>query len=284
MNWIEGMSEAVAYIEDNLDGEINISDVARQAYVSEFYFQKAFSLLCSMTLGEYIRRRRLALAGEELAGGVSRVIDVALKYGYDSPDSFAKAFTRFHGSTPSAVRNSGAAVRSFAPLIIKFTMEGGYSMDYKIIDKEALTLIGVSRRFDNETSQRDIPLFWNEHYRTGGAKVVCGIYGVCIDDGSSSFDYIIADPFEDGREIPEGYRKFTLPAHTWAVFPCRGAMPDALQTVTRSVFSEWLPNCREYEIAGGYSVEYYTAVDKYEKGNQYENYYSEVWIPVRRKA
>ena len=130
MNWVEGMTNAIGYIEDNLTEDLTVSDIAKQAFVSAFYFQKAFAMLCGFTVGEYIRQRRLTLAGSELAATDGKIIDIALKYGYDSPDSFTKAFTRFHGVTPSAVRKGEAIIKSFAPLKIKFTLEGGFIMDY----------------------------------------------------------------------------------------------------------------------------------------------------------
>lgn len=134
MGWVEGIGDAISYIENNITEELTIDDIAKQAYVSPFYFQKGFSMLCGFTVGEYIRQRRLTLAGSELIATDSRIIDIALKYGYDSPDSFTRAFTRFHGVTPVAVRKDGAVIKSFAPLKIKFTLEGGYIMDYKIIE------------------------------------------------------------------------------------------------------------------------------------------------------
>ena len=283
MNWIEGVGAAIDYIEDNLDLELEIESIAAKAYVSAFYFQKAFSLLCGFTVGEYIRQRRLALAGIALVSTDEKVIDIALRYGYDSPDSFTKAFTRFHGSTPTAVRRGGATIRSFAPLKIKFILEGGFIMDYKIVEKSEFTIIGASRMFDMETATQKIPIFWAEHYKNGGGAVVCGMYGICVDSNDKTFEYLIADDCKEGSAIPEGYKTMKIPAHTWAVFPSRGAMPEALQKVTQKIFSEWLPNCREYELSGECTIELYTDVAKYEKGNQDENYYSEVWIPVKKK-
>ena len=180
MNWIEGMSNAVSYIEDNLTEELTSENIAKQAFVSAFYFQKAFGMLCGFTVGEYIRLRRLTLASSELIATDEKIIDIALKYGYDSPDSFTKAFSRFHGVTPSAVRKDGAMVKSFAPLKIKFTLEGGFIMDYKIVEKAAFTVMGVSKSFKYDTGYTEIPQFWAEHYRTGKGKIVCGMYGIVL--------------------------------------------------------------------------------------------------------
>lgn len=171
-NWAEGIGSAIRYIEDNLAGELDIADIAAQAYVSAFHFQRIFSVLCGMTVGEYIRARRLTLAAQELSRGDIRVIDAAVKYGYDSPDSFARAFTKFHGITPSAAKEKGAALKSYAPLKIRLTLEGGSMMDYRIVEKAQFTVMGVSRKFNSETSYQEIPKFWEEHFRNGGGEKV----------------------------------------------------------------------------------------------------------------
>ena len=291
MNWIDGISDAIDYIEKNITEDITIEEISRQAYVSPVYFQKGFSMLCGFTVGEYIRKRRLALAGTELISTDNRIIDIALKYGYDSPDSFTKAFVRFHGTTPTAVRKEGAVIKSFAPLTIKFTLKGGYTMDYRIVEKEAFTVMGISKMFRYDNSLEEIPKFWDEYCKGGENKAVCGMYGICVDDNigengkpeQEQFEYLIADNYIPWNEVPDGCVTRVIPKHTWAVFSCRGAMPKSLQEVDRKIFSEWLPNCREYEIADGYSVEMYTDVNEYPDGNQDKNYYSEIWIPLKRK-
>jgi len=285
MGWVEGISGAINYIEGHITEELTMENIAKEAFVSPFYFQKGFGMLCGFTVGEYIRQRRLTLAGIELVSTDGKIIDIALKYGYDSPDSFTKAFTRFHGVTPTAVRKDGAMIKSFAPLKIKFSLEGGFIMDYKIIEKEAFTVMGASKVFKYNTAKTEIPKFWTEHYQTGKGKIVCGMYGVSIDEsmGSDEFEYLIADNYNPSIEIPDGFVTKIIPKHSWAVFACKGAMPKSLQDVNQKIFSEWLPNCKDYEIAAGYNLEMYTNISDYPKGNQDENYYSEIWIPVKRK-
>ena len=164
MNWIESMREAIKYIENGLEDDLKMEDIAAKALISPFYFQKAFSLLCGFTVGEYIRNRRLAAAGNDLLTTDEKIIDIAR---YDSPDSFTKAFTRFHGSTPTGVRKNGQTIKAFAPLKLKFLLEGGYIMDYKIIEKEAFQVIGASKTFNSETAYKEIPAFWAQHYQMG---------------------------------------------------------------------------------------------------------------------
>lgn len=287
MEWIESISKAIEYIETHITEDLTTSDIAKEVCISSFYFQKGFSMLCGFTVAEYIRQRRLTLAGSELVSTDNKIIDIAMKYGYDSPDSFTKAFTRFHGSTPTAVRRDGAMMKSFASLKINISLKGGYTMDYKIIEKEAFTVLASGRRFKYESCKEEIPKFWQEHYESGKGNIVCGMYGVNIDKSmgnSDEFEYLIADDYKTGNDIPEGFDTRVIPKHTWAVFSCKGAMPKAMIDVNQKIFSEWLPNCKDYEIAEGYNIETYTDINNYPKGNQDENYYSELWIPVKKKA
>ena len=161
-NWIEGFQQSIDFIEENLASTLEIEDVAQKAALSPFYYQRIFGALCGMTVGEYIRVRRMTLAAQELSSGDEKVIDVALKYGYDSPDSFAKAFQRFHGISPSKAREPGAYLRSLAPLHIKISLEGGKMLDYRIAWKAPFTVMGIKRRFNSDTSYQEIPKFWNE--------------------------------------------------------------------------------------------------------------------------
>lgn len=285
MDWTDAINKAIGYVEKNITEDISVDDVARQINISPFYFQKGFSLLCGCTLTEYIRSRRLALAAQELAEGGIKVIDAAMKYGYDSPDSFTKAFVRFHGITPSSAQKNRVFMKTFAPLKIKLSLEGGYIMDYRITKKDSFTVMGVSKKFSYEGANDAIVQFWKEHYEKGNGRYVCGMYGVNIDVemGGSEFEYLIADVYNPVNDVPEGFVTMTVPAFTWAVFPCRGAMPDSIQDVNRKIFSEWLPALREYEFAAGYCIEMYDDPAKYPKGTGDENYYSEIWIPVKKK-
>ena len=275
--WVEGIHNAIEYMELHLTDELDIKEITSKAYVSEFHFQRIFHVLCGFTLSEYIRNRRLTLAAQELSSKDIRVIDIAIKYGYDSPDSFTRAFTKFHGITPSAAKEKGAKLISFAPLRIKLSLEGGTMVEYKIVEKAAFTVMGKRRSFNTETSYEEIPKFWNEHMNDGGSEIVCGMFGVCCDSDGKNFEYLIADNYIPWNEIPEDYVTKVIPAGTWAVFPCRGALPKALQDVNTKIWSEWLPTCREYKLGGNYNIEMYTPPCENPK-----DYYSEIWIPVEK--
>ncbi len=158
-------------------------------------------------------------------------------------------------------------------------------MDYKIVEKEAFKVMGISKKFKYEDAFAEIPKFWQEHFQNGGGEKVCGMYGVNLDEkmGMSEFEYIIADDYSEEKGVPASCVTREFPALTWAVFPCKGAMPDSMQSVNKKIFSEWLPNCRDYEIAFGCNIEMYDDPCKFSKGTQDENYYSEIWIPVKKK-
>ena len=270
--FIRGLQKAVEYIEENLCEELEITKIAARAYLSPFYFQRVFNATCGFTVGEYIRNRRLSRAAEELSRSDMKVIDVALKYGYDSPDSFARAFAKFHGISPSSAKEKGATIKSFAPLVIDLTLEGGNFMNYKIVEKSAFTVLGKCRKFNAETSYVEIPKFWGEHYATGGSEVVRGMFGVCIDSDGKEFDYLIADLYFPWNEVLDDCLTKIIPEGTWAVFSYYGECPEALQAVNTQIWTEWLPNSTEYELAGNYDLEFYISETE-----------GEIWVPVKKK-
>lgn len=284
MDWVRAVEDAIEYIENHITEELTVSRIAGEVNISAFYFQKGFSMLCGYTVGEYIRMRRLSLAGSDLLMSDTKIIDLAVQYGYDSPDSFTKAFTRFHGSTPTDVRRSGAAVKSFAPLHIKLILDGGTMMEYRMEDKQGFKVMGMSRMFSYETANTDIPKYWDEVYVQAAEKPVCGTYGICYDEeiAGNGFKYMIADDLIETVARDKKLEVHEIPAHKWVIVPCRGAMPLPLQEANRRIFAEWLPANR-FEIAEGYNIEFYSDPADYPGGTQDPNYYAEIWIPVKEK-
>ena len=243
--------------------------------LSPFYYQRMFGALCGMTVGEYIRGRRMTLAAQELAGTDAKVIDVALKYGYDSPDSFAKAFQRFHGIQPSKARENGAPLRSLAPLHIKVSLEGGSMMDYRIVEKAPFTIVGVKRPFNSDTSYQEIPKFWDEWLAKGEKRPVMGTFGVCADMKGKDFDYWIADLYFPWQEVPEGCETRVIPGSLWAQFPCT---ISTLQDTNTRIWSEWLPALKGYKLAGEYDIEVYLPPE----GDSGEMTVY-IWIPLEKE-
>jgi len=273
--WIDGFQRSIEYIEQNLSETLDIEDIAAKAALSPFYYQRIFGALCGMTVGEYIRARRMTLAAQELAHSDEKVIDVAFRYGYDSPDSFAKAFQRFHGITPSQARETGATLRSFAPLHIKITMEGGNMLDYRIVEKAPFTLVGIKKRFSAETSYSEVPKFWSEWM--SDKKGLKGMFGFCSAMDGKNFDYWIADLYLPWDDIPEGCSVYQVPAGLWAQFVCKGQLPDSLQKVNTQIWSEWLPSLKGYTLAGNYSLEVYMP-----PAEDPDDTVSYIWVPLKK--
>ncbi len=290
MDWISGLQRALDYVEENITEHIDYEEVAKRAYSSSFHFQKVFGIIVGYTLGDYIRMRRLSLAGSELAAGKARVIDAALKYGYDSPESFSRAFTKFHGVTPMQAKN-GAALKSFSRLSVKLILDGGTVMDYRIESREAFDVIVRKKRFpkQHELTTREISKFWAECSENGTISAVCkyipkdnifgkGIIGISFgaETAEEEFPYGIGTHY-NGGEIKEDYLSVeTVPAHTYAVFKCVGKMPEAFQRVYKYICTEFLP-ASEYEPAG-VEIEAYPSDDV-----QNEDYTCEIWIAVKKK-
>lgn len=290
MEWISGLQNAIDYIESHLTEELDYQEVARQAYSSNFHFQRVFGILCGCTLGEYIRSRRLTLAGSELASTKCRVIDVALKYGYDSPESFSRAFTKFHGIRPSEARSHKARLRSFSRLSVKLILEGGTVMDYRIEEKDAFQVIARKKRYTggSEIGQQQIHRTWEECSKDGTIEALCsyihpdGVFGeavagVCFDSpDKGDFDYAIAAAY-DGGEIKEGFTIEEIPTNTWMVFTCTGPLPGAFQKMMKKVYTEVFPTNR-YQPSGGMCIELYPGDNV-----KSEDYTCELWFSVVAK-
>ena len=279
MEWLQSLNHAIEYMEDHLTENIACEDVATHIYMSSFHFQRTFNLLTGLTVGEYIRNRRLSLAGQDLLKGSEKVIDIALKYCYETPESFTKAFRRFHGITPNLAKKEGTVLKSFNRLVIRIKLEGGSVMDYKIEKKDSFNVVAKTKLFSNETSQIEIPKFWSEYYKTGMNKKVYGMMGICTQakKDSKSWNYSIGCEVQYAKEQPADFEILKIPSYTWAIFTCVGPMPKSIQNMWERVYSEWLPQS-DYELISDYDIEYYTEGD-----NSKEDYVSEIWIPIKAK-
>ncbi|MBR5071276.1 MAG: AraC family transcriptional regulator, partial [Oscillospiraceae bacterium] len=244
MEWTTCIRTAIEYMEEHLEDSISAQDVADRVHISPFFLQRGFSVMTGCGIGEYLRSRRLYQAALDLRDTDDRVIDIAVRYGYESQESFTKAFSRFHGVTPSQAR-AGAAVNVFLPLRVNISIQGGNQMDYKIAPMFPFKVIGFEKVFDNETAQAEIPKFWDEicekyannvyagnepanAYEKAIVDNCIGEYGVCIDDiGEDRFRYLVAGRYTGG-EVPEGMTLYEFPRGDWAVFNCIGPNPQTL--------------------------------------------------------
>ncbi|RHW43280.1 AraC family transcriptional regulator [Neobacillus notoginsengisoli] len=285
MEGLQRMLDSIEYMESNLDQELNIEAIASAACMSKFHFQRMFSMLTGYTVSEYIRNRRITVAAQELVNSRAKVIDVAMKYGYESPEAFAKAFRKIHGISPSDAKKSSQSLKAYPRLSFQIQLKGDVEMDYKILEKEAFTIVGKSIRTSTigGENNRKIAAFWVESNRNGFSRELAkhcgplGLIGVCMDfdKQQENLTYLIGAE-KNIERVPSDWEERVIPAATWAVFPVHGAMPDAMPRVWNRIFSEWFPGTG-YEHAGGPEMEVYTS----DADPSSEDYYSEIWIPVK---
>lgn len=291
MNWIQGVQRAIDYVEANITEELDYEDIASQAFSSTFHFQRVFGILCGFSLGDYIRMRRLSLAGEELSKGSAKIVDVAIKYGYDRPESFSRAFIRFHGITPSEAKHGGK-VRIFTPLSVKLILTGGNKMDYRIEKREVFQVVCKRKRVDKPQSANatpDITAMWQEYGADGTMErlIQCmpkspmmkGLLGICFSSelDAKQFPYGIGVEY-DGRKIDDDLEIVTIPANTYAVFTSKGKMPDAFIDTYHRIVTEFFPQSSQYEYAENVEFEVYSSADTSDP-----NYQCEIWIAVKEK-
>ncbi|MEW9700404.1 effector binding domain-containing protein [Paenibacillus sp. SI8] len=301
MDWLKRMNGALAYIEDNLTGEIDFNTVAGIACCSVYHFQRMFSFMVDIPLSEYIRRRRLTLAAFDLQQSGIKVIDLALKYGYDSPEAFTRAFQRMHGVPPTLSRQMGISLKSYPRLSFHITIRGAEEMNYKIIEKDAFSVFGMEQIFSTENGEnlKGIPEMWNKFQSDGtierigkatgrvwtdssrGIMPVSGVMCYREDEtGSCSFPYMICGfTPESGLKTREEYQVVDIPKLTWAVFTTETYSPDQtvaqIQNLWKRIYTEWFP-MSSYEPLSGPQFEMYGIA---ESGLSY----CEVWIPVMQK-
>ena len=299
MDWITGMQKAIDYIEANLTEEIDYEKVAAESFSSSYHFQRVFSILCGYTLGEYIRLRCLSLAGAELANGKEKVIDIALKYGYNNPDSFAKAFQKFHGITPSQARADGSMLKSFSRLSIKISLEGGNTMNYRIEEKDEMILTGYKRRFSGvpgEREEQEKDMYVNtrvfQYILQGLSGNIEMNYDIITNIDDDGYDFYIAKQLTEylrnnlnktsvlGEEYAKHFENIVIPQCTYAIFETeRCSYPTTIfLDLRKKIASEWLPNSG-YQLANAPEL----VVTHWFRGNKSNQRYRELWIPIEKK-
>lgn len=284
MEWIDKMNAALDYIEDNLENKIDYDVIAMKACCSSYNFQRIFSFIADVSLGEYIRRRRLTKAALELQQENSKILDIALKYHYDSPVSFSRAFTALHGIKPSEAKKEGVTLKSYPRISFKISIKGVEEMNYRIEKGKGFKLVGKKKNVATKNGESfiQIPKFWNESCEDGTCDKLMELcddsnkimYGVCYNFGTDEFDYMIA--VNSNKNVEGKYEVLDVPELTWVKFECRGKMPEAQQNVWKRIFTEWLPNSG-YDHDEGPEIEWYSNGDM-----NSDNYISEIWIPIKK--
>ena len=300
MDWITGIQNAINYIEDHLLEEIDYEEIAKRSYSSSYHFQRVFGILCGYTVGEYIRNRRLTLAGMELQTEKTKVIDVALKYGYDSPDSFAKAFQRFHGITPRGARMDGAVLNSFSRLTLKITLEGGKMMNYRMEEKAELVLTGYKRHFTGTPAKRmeQEEAFYGEtrldQYALAGMSGDGATkYNVITGFDDEGYDFYIAaklgawetEHLEEalGEQDANRFEKIVVPAGQYLVCETERERYPVMQVeeLRKKAVSEWLPSSG-YELANAPEVAIVHWFYEPDNDAVNDSRYVELWLPIKK--
>lgn len=292
---IQLIQQAICYMEEHIRENISYAEVAKSVHMSSYNFHRMFSFIAGMTANEYIRKRRLTLAARELQTTDISVTDVAYRYGYEPPESFSKAFFRFHGSTPKQAKRHGAKIHLFNPLVIKIKVEGGSIMDYRMEHRQSQKFIALVRSFPNEITNddndRSIPDFWTEcseknliepmrRLRPEGKR---DIYGLCspAKESETHFNYGIAVILNEDTDMTElehllenGYSIWETEPADYAVFQCFGPDGDCLGETWSKFFTEFVPQTG-YVQTDDADFEIY-----FEKGER--GLFCELWVPVKR--
>ncbi|MEK0317689.1 AraC family transcriptional regulator [Cohnella sp. 56] len=282
MDWLDRMKGAMDYIEANLTDSISYDEIARKACCSTYHFQRMFPFITGVSLSEYIRRRRLTLAAFELQTTNAKVIDVAMKYGYDSPEAFARAFKNLHGIMPASARDRGVTLKAYPRMSFHISIRGDVEMNYRVEQRGAFEMFGVYGLIDSDqkTAFSEVPVFRQQCDEDGSVSLMNELLGrfgdtvlhaALYDHTRENFKYMVCYNLPKGLEIPELFTKLAVPASTWAIFP----EPQCeLQRLWERIYSEWFPTS-EYEQVEGPCFEMYYGMAA--------NVTSEIWIPVKKK-
>lgn len=281
----QSLQKAIDYMEENLLNEISIEAIAKQANVSPFHFQRMFLIMTDISVGEYLRRRRLTLAAQQLLNTNQKIIDIAYRYGYESPEAFTKAFRKQHGLSPSEARKEKGTLQSHNRLMIQVNLKGASPMNYQIVERDAFQVIGVKRECPcSETGEvNGVAEFWMEANADGtSAKLaelmnseIKGLLGITdnYNEEKDTVDYWIA--VEHAGSVPADFHAFLVPKSKWAIFEVRGSAPIAMPKAWNQIYSEWIPS-NGYEVADIPAIEAYTDPDSYKDDSS-----NQIWLAVK---
>lgn len=285
MEWLKKLGAAIDYIEDNLDKEISYDEAARIACCSPYYFQRIFSYVSGVSLSEYIRRRKMTQAAFELQRTDSKVIDIALKYGYSSPTSFNRAFQSVHRITPTAAKAMGSILQAYPSIQFRVEITGGSAMTYHIAEKPPLHIVGIRMPMveDMEENLRIVPDFWKAALQGNQFSEICklsnqepdGILGISVYESPKEIYYYIG--VAANVSAPAGMHEYEIPAATWVIFENSGRFKEDVQSVFRRFYMEWLP-FSGYKYAELPDIEVYPFCD-----SQPVHGHSEVWIAIKEE-
>jgi len=282
MNWMNKMNEVIEYIEENITSDIELEELAKIAYVTYYHFTKLFSALCGVGLSEYIRNRRLTLAAMELANKKHKVIDIGYKYGYQTPESFSRAFKKFHGVNPKDVRKNVSLVH-YPRLSLQIIIKGEEAMNYKISESTELHFLGRSIRLSNGSKNLKVeaPKLWRDVMDNGGYQKlkeyskIQGLVGLVFDINpkTNDFSYLVGINVEKGIRL-EGYENIDVLESKYAIFESVGPVPESINRMKKKIFTEWATETT-YELKPIAELEIYSDRDRSK-----DDYTCEYWISI----
>jgi AraC family transcriptional regulator len=284
---LERLNQVMERVESRLDQSIDVAELARTAATSEYHLRRMFSALAGMPLSEYIRRRRLTVAGAEVLDGREPLLGIAVRYGYGSGEAFARAFRAVHGVGPGEARRTGAALVSQPRLTFRLTVEGSSSMRYRVMDRPAFTVVGLKARVPlvhSGPNQAIIDLVRGIGPRTLKSleelsdQEPHGIVAVCDDLDPGRAEGTELDYYHGvitSAAAPEGMTTLDVAAGTWAVFTTSGPVPQAIQELWRDVFTQWFPSNPYRSRPGPEILRMCLSPDGAEAD-------AELWLPVER--
>ncbi|WP_447035166.1 AraC family transcriptional regulator [Streptomyces sp. DSM 118878] len=289
---LERLNQTMEQIESRLDQRIEVADLARTAATSEYHLRRMFSALAGMPLSEYVRRRRLTVAGAEVLARRESLLEIAVRYGYGSGEAFARAFRAMHGVGPGEARRTGTALVSQPRLTFRLTVEGNSSMRYRVIDKPEFSVVGPKARVPLVHSGpnqaiidfvRAIRPQTKESLENLSDQEPRGTVAVCddLDPGraeGTELDYYhgVITSAPAPAAVPEDAAVLPVPAGTWAVFTTSGPAPRAIQELWRDVFTEWFPANPYRSRPGPEILRTRLSADGTEAD-------AELWLPVERE-
>lgn len=275
MNYIVDMQKAIDYIECNLEQDINYEKVAKQVGMSSFYFHRIFSAIVGISPAEYIRKRRLTCAADELTKSNDNILDIAIKYYFGSNESFTRAFTKFHGISPKMAKKRGNELKAFSKITLSLTIEGGSIMEYRIEKKDNFKISAIIRKFNLQTSKQEIPEFWNELEENGKIKELSKndrkkVMGICLgESGAQNFEYGIGCELEKDEKAVKDTKMIEIPESLWVVFSCKGQNPKDINELWQKIYREYFVTS-EYKQSMDIDFELYDRKD------------TEIWIPISK--
>ncbi len=281
MDWAQCFNEAIRFLERDLTQPPDVEAAARLAGCSVFHFQRMFAYVAGMPLSQYLRRRKMSLAAEELQID-GKINEVALRYGYASPTAFNRAFQAVHGIAPSEAKNEGAVLKAYPPVRFHLALTGGAALEYRIERHGAFSIIGISADIGSEMEQnfQHAPALWARAAAKGLVEKLMplmdtqprGLLGVSSQTQNEHWRYWLA--VASTQAPPAWAQSAQVPAAVWAVFPGRGAMPRAIQQLEKRIVTEWLPGSG-YEYGDAPDIEVYRTPNPQDAS-------FEIWLPVTK--